>query len=929
MAVIKKTLFEETLSVRPEPVEGPNRFLKKPDCTSLQALTAAALILPGLLHAPAHAAEDDSVDFQYSHYQEGRRAIYATEDFDGTGTFNTFKIRSNLKPIEVDSLRGGARITLTDRVKFAFNYTQDTWGGATPVATAPVASGGANRVVRDQNNVIVGASPQVPEIGSILIDGQGNLFVPNIDINTGALIPTKDNRLTHVLAAASPETRKQGDFKLGYEWDEAAVNVGGGISTENDYESRFGNLGLRLDFNQKQTTLNLGLSYTNSDTHATIDPDGLQFISTTSYEALNTDGTNYIPIPDALAHIDSTYKKIIAEDGTVSDGARTGAVLRGNRQDWGTQLDLTQVLNKNALLELGMGYTRSTGYMANPYKVVQVFDLIGTAEEISGSGLHLYSATKGDAPIEKRPGERNQYNWHLGYNQYIEPLDAAMYFNYRFAHDDWGINAHTFEADWVQPVGSGWTVTPNIRYYSQSSAFFYTPFLTTIVELAPIDPNTGEPAGPDKIIKALPDNYSSDQRLSGFGALSGGITVAKQFGKGIQLQTGFEYYTHQGGLKLGSGGEADFANFDYWVANAALKLDLGAVNYTGGSGGHDDHHHAHANTPAGVMFAHTLAQAGDLMVGYRYMRSEQAGNMLLGTQAVGLDSVQLNGCVDKECAASPKHMAMNMHMLDLMYAPTDWLSLMLMPQWVDMDMTMTHLSDPALTQGHSHGGATNGHQTGGVGDTGLYALLKLLDTSDHHVNLSLGGTAPTGDVGITLRNTAINPSDQVFIHYGMQLGSGTWDFKPSLTYTGEVDKFNWGAQATGTKRLESRNSSNFAFGDNFQSSVWGGYAWLPWLSSTVRGVYTWQNAISGAYTPATTSNRGNAFDFKHVGPFDNPANYGGRFVDLGLGVNVTVPSGTFAGNTLKFEWLQPVHTDYNGYQLDRDYSLAVNWSYGF
>jgi hypothetical protein len=50
---------------------------------------------------------------------------------------------------------------------------------------------------------------------------------------------------------------------------------------------------------------------------------------------------------------------------------------------------------------------------------------------------------------------------------------------------------------------------------------------------------------------------------------------------------------------------------------------------------------------------------------------------------------------------------------------------------------------------------------------------------------------------------------------------------------------------------------------------------------------------------------------------------------LGLGVNVTAPSGAFAGNTLKFEWLQPVHTDYNGYQLDRDYALNVTWSYGF
>ena len=443
------------------------------------------------------------------------------------------------------------------------------------------------------------------------------------------------------------------------------------------------------------------------------------------------------------------------------------------------------------------------------------------------------------------------------------------------------------------------------------------------------DPETQQLIDPDPL-QGLPENFSSDHRLSGFGALSGGLTVSKQFTKGIRLDTGFEYYTHKGGFKLGGGGEAGFADFDYWVANAALKVDLAALGSGGGShSGHPGHkHHQHSNSPAGVMFDHALEESGDIMLGYRYMRSEQADVMLLGTKAVDLETVQFNGCGDKECQSSPKFMAMNMHMLDLMVAPTDWLTLMLMPQFMDMEMSMTALS-VASAPGHSHGGATHGHQTGGVGDTGLYALFKLLDKPGQHINLSLGGTAPTGDVGITLRNTAINPSDNVFIHYGMQFGSGTWDFKPSLTYIGEANQFNWGAQVTGTKRLESRNSSNFAFGDIFQGSVWSGYQWTHWISTTVRGVYTWQDDISGAYRPVTTDSRDQPFNFAHIGPFDKSANYGGQFVDLGLGINVTVPSGAFEGNTLKFEWLQPVHTDYNGYQLDREGALSATWSYGF
>jgi hypothetical protein len=134
----------------------------------------------------------------------------------------------------------------------------------------------------------------------------------------------------------------------------------------------------------------------------------------------------------------------------------------------------------------------------------------------------------------------------------------------------------------------------------------------------------------------------------------------------------------------------------------------------------------------------------------------------------------------------------------------------------------------------------------------------------------------------------------------------------------------------GTKRLENRNSAGYALGDIFQSSVWGGYQWTNWLSSMVRGVYTWQDSIRGEFKPIVNSD-GSTTNQANLNSMPNKftSNYGGQFVDLGLGVSVTVPSGTFAGNTIKFEWLQPVHTDYNGYQLDRSAALTATWGVGF
>ena len=153
----------------------------------------------------------------------------------------------------------------------------------------------------------------------------------------------------------------------------------------------------------------------------------------------------------------------------------------------------------------------------------------------------------------------------------------------------------------------------------------------------------------------------------------------------------------------------------------------------------------------------------------------------------------------------------------------------------------------------------------------------------------------------------------------MQLGSGTWDFVPSLTYTGDYNRWSWGAQVSGVKRMENRNESGYRLGDLFQATSWGGYDLTRWLTASVRGVYTLQDHIHGDF---------DMFNAR-IGPMDFPKNYGGQFWNIGLGVSAVIPGGRFAGHHLGFEWLQPVHTDVNGFQLDRKGALTASWSYRF
>lgn len=848
---------------------------------ALTALTSAALLLPGL------AAENSQVSLQYSRYQEGER--------------NLFEAKSQFRPLQVDTTHFSADLGLLDRWRFGFAYTEDVWSGATPIATAPLAAR-PNRPLADATS---GASPLLT--GQVALDSDFHF------LRSGK----EESRLVHVLASASPEVRRESDFRLGYEWDEAELALLGGFSLENDYRSAHGGVRGRLDFNRKLTTLSYGFNYTHSDIQALLDHDSSPYIVKDRY----------------LSSIRLRRKGGLALEQ-----------LLGERRDFAFHLGLSQVLSRDDLLNLNLGYTKSLGFLENPYKAVTVIFVDPTQ---IGQPVLI-----GDrrALLEERPAQRNQGTLGLKWVHYLAPLDAALHLGYQFSRDDWGISAHTFEAQWIQPLGGGWTIAPKIRYYSQDQASFYQPYLLSLQPFQTIakDPKgrevwvdgqgrefffangdffdaAGNPvtppedAAPKRIRfdrRALPKHFSSDHRLSGFGALSGGITVSKAFAKGVTFEAGFEYYTHAGSLKLGGGGEDAYSDFNFLVANAALTVDLEALQLSELE--HHAHHHGlhgHHFLPAGLMYAHMMPKATPFMVGYRLMHQSQNGDLLHSSRRARDPLVVAEGCGLIACRFAPKKMEMSMHMLELMYAPSDWLNLMIMPQFVAMEMDTEALSGrpPRDPQVFEHGGK---HTTGGVGDTLLSALIRLWQAEPHHLHLGLGLSVPTGEVHLKMRR--MHQQEMGSYHFDMQTGSGTFDFIPSLTYTGEQGRWWWGGQLLGTVRL-GENDAGWRRGHLAQASAWGGYSLTDWLGVSVRGVYTFQGKIAGDVDGFS----------RRLGPMDFPQNSGGRFFDLGFGLSAQVPSGTFAGNALRFEWLQPVLDDFYGYQLEREGALTFTWNYAF
>lgn len=346
----------------------------------------------------------------------------------------------------------------------------------------------AASAVRD---VISGASPKYTKK-----DGKGNIV--------------------QTLSGASIQEQRDGiTSNLTYFFDNAALNFGGGFSQEQDYTSRFINTNLSVDFNKKLTTLNLG--------------------SSVAFDVVEPSNVNQ-----------DCNKGIVTNKET---GEVRGANCHKTSQQY--LLGVSQIIDKDSLLQLNMTYSNSEGYLSDPYKEVRFY---------KNADLNNAALTPGEGfGRDTRPRHKNQFAWLAQYVRHFEGLNnAALHADYRFGLDDWGINSHTTELSWFQPIGAGFQLIPRFRYYSQDSADFYAPFFV----------------GKAKDYGV----YSSDYRLAGFGAISGGLKISKTFTElnkpieQMKLQGGVEYYDHSAAYQLGGNNSGSFTDFSYYLFTASLNL---------------------------------------------------------------------------------------------------------------------------------------------------------------------------------------------------------------------------------------------------------------------------------------------------------------------------------------------------------------------
>jgi hypothetical protein len=273
---------------------------------------------------------------------------------------------------------------------------------------------------------------------------------------------------TEVPLSTLSDRRKAWTADVARQFSRVNLALGFGNSRESDYVSNGWSLNALTDFNRKNTTLLTGVAGTDDDV------------------------------------------KVFSQ--TEPAKKRSNDVIVG----------VTQLLDRRTAVTLNFTWGRSTGYLSDPYKVVQK-DIEVLPE------LFLTQTFR-----ENRPTERSKGIALLALNRSYPEMRGAFEASYRFYRDTFGLAAHTVDFAWLQRLGGGVIVAPGVRLYRQSAADFYHYDLNDTAITPRYVPREGDP------------NYSSDYRLSAMTTSNLALKLIWTAAPWLKLDAALEHYVMNG-----------------------------------------------------------------------------------------------------------------------------------------------------------------------------------------------------------------------------------------------------------------------------------------------------------------------------------------------------------------------------------------------
>lgn len=262
------------------------------------------------------------------------------------------------------------------------------------------------------------------------------------------------------------------------------LEYGAAYSSEFDYKSLSVNASLMRDFNQRNTTLSAGFSYAQDE----INP---------------RDG-----VPDLYSLMSENTK-------SGSDTKNTIDLLMG----------VTQVINRNTIMQFNYGFGNSTGYHNDPYKIVSIIS------DTTNAPL--------DYLFENRPDSRTKHSLYWQTKHHFDK--DMMDFSLRLMADDWGVNSQTLDMHYRWNISDSNYLEPHVRYYTQSAADFYEEKISndglTAEQVATQYENEGR-------------DVTADYRLGNMDATTIGIKWGATLFGNHELTSRIELYQQSGDSKV-------------------------------------------------------------------------------------------------------------------------------------------------------------------------------------------------------------------------------------------------------------------------------------------------------------------------------------------------------------------------------------------
>jgi len=310
-----------------------------------------------------------------------------------------------------------------------------------------------------------------------------------------------------------------------------------------------------------------------------------------------------------------------------------------------------------------------------------------------------------------------------------------------------------------------------------------------------------------------------------------------------------------------------------------------------------------SHAPIGVMGDH-MHKTGEWMLSYRYMNMEMDG-LLQGDNHLS----NTNYMSETSHMVRPDAMQMKMHMMGVMYAPSDNVTLMLGLPYKDNGMNLQM----------SNGASSFTTNSSGWGDAKLGGLIRLpaLSADNHSTHVNLTFTIPTAS---TSKRDDTPMMKNALLPYAMQTGFDTWQVEGGLTYSGHQQQgnFSWGAQILHKTSLEN-NSQGYKAGDQTTVNAWLSYLLTEKLSASIRLHYIDRDDIDGIDDRLNPMMVSTAV----------PDNYAMNKTSLLLGANYIFTTGTLKGHRLAFEVGRDIDEKYDGIGMDTGTTFVLGWQKAF